>query len=606
MNALSKYYERIVLGHPAIVLFVLFVVLSFFAFHAKDFKLDASADSLILEDDKDLKIFREVNERYSIQDFLVVTFSPSKDLFSKESFGIIEKLQERLKQLERVDSVITVFDVPLLRGLKLSEISPDKFKTLKDPAVDVGTAKQELVESPIYGDLLISEDGETTALIVNLRIDKNFSDLLKKRNELLAQKRDGTLTNEEDAELGNCLVDYERSYALFNSNRHQDIERIRSIIRPYEQYGVVRLGGVPMIADDMITFIKKDLTIFGFGVFFFIVLTLTIIFREIRWVVLPLLSCFFAVSIMIGMLGFLNWKVTVISSNFISLMLILTMSMNIHLTVRYRQLCGEMSAETQKTVVGTTVRKMVWPSLYCALTTILGFSSLVFSNIRPVIDFGWMMTIGLSVTFGTSFLLFPAALMMLQKSTALIRDEKQSRMTSILAAIVERHGGKVIVVSLVLAVISVLGITKLKVENSFINYFSKTTEIYQGMKLIDEKLGGTNPLDVIIKFEGPEDETAAEDDSAETEDAFDGGDEFGWVSDYDPKDYWFTPYKIAKIKEVHDYLDGLPEVGKVLSLASMVRAAEGLNEGKEFDSLELSVLYKKIPDQIRATMVDPF
>jgi hypothetical protein len=376
-------------------------------------------------------------------------------------------------------------------------------------------------------------------------------------------------------------------------------------MRSFRKHAVVHLGGVPMVADDMITFIKNDLVVFGFGVFIFIVATLTIIFREIRWVILPLLSCFFAVLIMVGMLGLLNWKVTVISSNFISLMLILTMSMNIHLAVRYRQLCKDKSSESQVDIVSTTAKKMVWPCLYAALTTILAFSSLVFSGIRPVIDFGWMMAIGLSVTFLTSFLLFPSVLMLLKKSSSSITDKRQSAITSRLASIARFHGGKVIILSILLAVISVIGIAKLKVENGFINYFSKKTEIYQGMKLIDDKLGGTFPLDIILNFGEHHGNSAADDNLVET-DEDDFLEEDDWAGDHDPRDYWLTPFKVERIKEVHDYLAGLPEIGKVLSLAAVIRVAEQLHEGKEFDGIELGVLNKKIPDRIRSDMVDPY
>jgi len=607
VNSLSKVYDRIVLGHPIVVLIVLSLVLSFFSYFAKDFKLDASTDSLLLEDDKDLKVFREINTRYNVKEFLFVTFTPNEDLFSEGSLKILKELREELKSLERVDSAVTLLDIPLLKasGLGLSEIREENVKTLEDPAVDTERAKKEILKSPIYKDFVLSADGQTTALIIYLKRDTYFSELSKKRNQLLDKRRSGTLSQSERSQLEKYIAEYEDYYAAYNKQRHQDIEEIRSIIRPYKKHAVVHLGGVPMVADDMITFIKNDLVVFGFGVFIFIVATLTIIFREIRWVILPLLSCFFAVLIMIGMLGLLNWKVTVISSNFISLMLILTMSMNIHLAVRYRQICRDMPSESQMDVVSAMAKKMVWPCLYTALTTILAFSSFVFSGIKPVIDFGWMMTIGLCVTFFTSFLLLPAVLVLLKKSSFSITHERQSAAISRLAWIAEFHGGKVIILSILLAGISVIGISKLKVENSFINYFSKKTEIYQGMKLIDQKLGGTTPLDIILSFDEQQGNGVADDNLPETadEDFLELDD---WAGDHDPRDYWLTPFKVERIKEVHDYLAGLPEIGKVLSLASVIRVAEQLHGGEEFDGLELGVLNKKIPDRIRSDMVNPF
>lgn len=599
MNGFSKVYDRVVLGHPRSLLIVLLLVLAFFSYHAKDFRLDASSDSLLLEDDKDLKTFREISDRYNVKDFLFVTFTPYEDLFSEGSLQHIKELREELRSFKRLDSVVTILDIPLLKtsGIDLSGFTEDDVKTLEDPGVDLEKAKKEILESPIYKDLVLSADGQTTGLIIYLKQDTYFSELFKKRNQLLSKKSSGTLSKSEQSQLETYMAEYEDYRIAYNKQQHQDIERIRSIIRPYKKHGVVHLGGVSMIADDMISFVKKDLVVFGFGVFIFIVATLAIIFREIRWVVLPLLSCFFSVFIMIGMLGFLNWKVTVISSNFISLMLILTMSMNIHLAVRYRQVCRDMASGTQMAIVSAMARKMVRPCLYTALTTILAFSSFVFSGIKPVIDFGWMMAIGLCVTFLTSFLLLPAALVLLKKSSRWITDERPSATISRLAWIAEFHGNKVIVLSILLAILSVIGISKLKVENSFINYFSKKTEIYQGMKLIDDKLGGTNPLDVMLNF-------GEQQDTREATKAFVEADD--WAGESDPQDYWLTPYKVEKIKEVHDYLSGLPEIGKVLSLASIIRVAEQLHEGKEFGGIELGVLNKKIPERIRSEMVDPY
>jgi hypothetical protein len=598
MNNLSKIYETVILRHPLVVLTVLFIVLVLFSYHAKDFQLDASPDSLLLEDDKDLKTFRKINARYDIKDFLFVTFTPYTTLFSEESLQHLKELRDELRSFKRVDSVVTLLDIPLLElsGIDLSGFTEEDVKTLDDPGVDLEEAKKEILESPIYKELVLSSDGQTANLVIYLKQDPYFSELSRKRNQLRSKESSGTLSQAEQSQLERYEAEYDEYRTAYNKQQHQDIKRIRSIIRPSRKYAEIHLGGIPMVADDMITFIKNDLVVFGVGVFIFIVAALAIIFREIRWVVLPLLSCFFAVVVMIGMLGLLNWKVTVISSNFISLMLILTMSMNIHLAVRYRQLCRDMASETQMEVVFAMVKKMVKPCLYTALTTILAFSSFVFSDIKPVIDFGWMMAIGLCVTFLTSFLLLPPALVLFKKSRLPGSDEKQSAIIPKLAWIAESHGNKVIVLSLVCAVVSLIGISRLKVENSFINYFSEDTEIYQGMKLIDEKLGGTNPLDVVLKF-------AEQHETLEAKDVVDLDD---WAGESDPRDYWLTPYKVEKIKEVHDYLASIPEIGKVLSLASVIRVAEDLYEGDQLGGIELGVLNKKVPEEIRSEIVDPY
>jgi predicted RND superfamily exporter protein len=310
---------------------------------------------------------------------------------------------------------------------------------------------------------------------------------------------------------------------------------------------------------------------------------------------------------MIGVLGLIGWKVTVISSNFLALMLIITISMNIHLIVRYRQLCQDLPSRTQLELVSLTVRKMAKPCLYTALTTIMGFSSLVVSSIKPVIDFGWMMSAGLSVTFLTTFLLFPSILVLLRKSEVREAKGREFRVPGYLASLTERHGGKVLAFAVVLMIVSALGVAQLRVENSFINYFSKDTEIYQGLRLIDTELGGTTPVEIILNFE-PEVE---EFDDAELLDEGLTEEELELERLYqaeiaDSSEYWFTPYKIDRIKEVHDYLDSLPEVGKVLSLASVIRVGEDLNRGNEFDSLALNLLYKRAPEAIKTAMIEPY
>ena len=606
-SVINKVYQNLVIRYPIGIIIFLVLILGFFSIHARNFELDASADSLILEDDKDLKIFRKIINRYDTKDFVIITYKPNEDLFSENSFKNIKNLKTSLENLENVDEVITLIDLPLLKAanVPLKKLNQDKIKRITDVGIDINLAKKEIIESPIFKNLIVSEDGQLTSLIVNLKRDEQFIELLRKKNDLRAKEK---LKTEEEEELKKILLDYDKKKSNLKKINHKNIDAIRKIIKEFSSTGEIHLGGVPMIADDMIEFIKSDLINFGVGVFLFIVITLVVVFREIRWVVIPLLNCFYAVLIMVGILGFVNWDVTVISSNFISLMLILTIAMNVHLAVRYKQLCSEMTNSKQSEIVFLTTQKMVWPCLYTALTTICAFTSLVFSGIKPVIDFGWMMTIGLSVTFLTSFILFPSILLLLEKKEDSFNDEGQSRFTGALAYLAKNHGNKILLLSGLLIVITVIGITKLKVENSFINYFKEKTEIYQGMKLIDEKLGGTTPMDVVISFkkekvEVDEDTTLSDDSELGMEDDFF---DLGSETEINVEDYWFTSTKIKQIEKVHDYLENLPEIGKVLSLTSLIRVAEDLNEGKEFDPFELNIIYKKLPEKLKTNVVDPY
>ena len=351
-----------------------------------------------------------------------------------------------------------------------------------------------------------------------------------------------------------------------------------------------------MIADDMMTYVKNDIIVFGAGVFLFIVCTLWFVFKSLTWVFIPLLSCFFSVCIMVGLLGLVGWKVTVISSNFIALMLILTMAMNIHMSVRYLQFKRDNPNISNSEAILWTSEKMFWPILYTVLTTICAFLSLIFSEIKPIIDFGWMMTVGLLVSISITFTLLPAILNIITKENTNYKVEKRSIITSFLSKVAQKNTKTIFISALLVIVVSIIGITKLEVENSFINYFDKKTEIYKGMKLIDEKLGGTTPLDIIIKF--PDKEKSEKD-----EDDFDGWDD---EDDKDDAKYWFTRNKIDRITQIHEYLDNLEAVGKVISFASMVKVAEDLNDGKELLGLEMGVLYTKLPNSIKKAIIDPY
>ena len=607
-------YDTLVLRNPRVVLAVLLSLLVFFGYHTKDFKLDASADSLLLEGDADLKEFRKIHGRYPSSDLLIVTYTPDDDLFSDKALNSLKELRQELKKVASVDTVFTILDAPLFKSsdAPIAELIDD-LPSLEKPGIDRDQARDELQNSPIFRELIISADGGTTALLLGLTEDQQYNDLLQSRDELRAKQRNTGLSADEAQSLGRISAAYDQAQEALNNQRHSDIARIRNIIEPYRQHGVLYLGGVPMITDDMVTFVRNDLIVFGGGVLVFLIIVLTAIFRELRWIVLPLLSCFYAGSIMMGVLGLAGWKVTVISSNFLALMLIITISMNIHLIVRYRQLNRDKPDDDQLALVRTTIHKMVKPCLYTALTTIIGFSSLVVSDIKPVIDFGWMMSAGLAVTFVTSFLLFPTLLLVMGKSGSKPKaDSDRFALPAFLARLTETQGNKILVLAGVLAVVSAAGIAQLRVENSFINYFSDDTEIYQGLKLIDEKLGGTTPLEILINFgDDTDDLLNPEDLEGLTEEEIQMEIEYAQMErEYaqsfgNAAAYWFTTYKIERIKEVHDYLDGLPELGKVLSLASPVRVVEDL-AGEPLDGMELAVLYTKVPDDVRKILIDPY
>ena len=597
---ISNIYKKIVIDYSKVTLISIFFVLAFFIYHSKNFNLDASSDALLLEGDKDLKYLREINERYGSKDFLVLTYSPTLSFENEETIINLQLLKSKIEKLSWVEGVITVIDVPLLKSSDEGLMERLKnYKTLAHPEIDKKRGFEEIVNSPIYQDYVISKDGKTSGIVVYLKEDKRLKDFINTKNKYYEQSLNSYLNKDKKKKYKLFLKDYENYKNLYNQRNHQNINEIRDVISNYSENAKIHLGGIPMIADDMMTYIKNDIVVFGLGVFLFIVATLWLIFRNIKWVAMPLMGCAVSVSIMIGLLGLLGWKVTVISSNFIALMLILNMAMNIHLTVRFLQLKKELPELSKEAAVMEASKKMFLPILYTVLTTICAFLSLIFSGIKPIIDFGWMMTLGLVVSITVTFLLLPSLLNIFSNENDInLKDTDKSKITSALANFSKKYTSLIFGSAAFVLVLSIYGISKLEVENSFINYFDKETEIYKGMKIIDDELGGTTTLDVIIKFP-----TQVKDKPGDDE--FDDWNESENKNQEDKAKYWFTRNKIDKILKVHDYLDSLPEIGKVLSFGSIIRVAEDLNK-KKLQTLEIAVLYQKIPEEIKKDIVSPY
>ena len=449
------------------------------------------------------------------------------------------------------------------------------YRTLKDENIDRERGFNEIASSPVFKNFVISEDKTTTGIIVNIKSTETNAKQFQSKKELQTYKD------------------------KLKEKNHNNILEIREIIKSFSDIGKIHLGGIPMIADDMMTFIKSDIFTFGIGVFLFIVLTLWYVFRKFIWILIPISSCFLSVLIMTGFLGIMGWKVTVISSNFIALMLILTMAMNIHMSTRYLQLKTTLENKPTNELIYLATSKMFWPIAYTVLTTICAFLSLIFSEIKPIIDFGWMMTFGLITSFIVTFTLLPSLLNLMASEKIDVQEKSFTNFTNFLANCSITKKKLIYIISILLIILSIFGISKLKVENSFINYFSKDTEIYRGMKLIDEKLGGTTPLDIILKFN-----TKTNNEVSEKNDEFDDWEEDENTSD-DSK-YWFTKDKIDRIKNVHTYLENLDHIGKVLSFYSIIEIATTLNNNNELGTLEMGVLYTKLPENIKREIVDPY
>jgi predicted RND superfamily exporter protein len=571
---LSNLYQNTVLKNPKSIFILLIIALLSFGYFTKDFRLDASSETLLIDGDPDLTYLEEVNKRYGSKKFLILTYSPNEGMITESSTNNLLSLKYKIQSLDWVHNVVTLLDIPLLSNSEASlQERLENFKTLKDEDVDKERGFKEILNSPVFRNFVISEDGNTSGIIVYIK-ENDLKDIENKTQKEIEDYKD----------------------ALKKKN-HENILQIREIIKTYDDVGKIYLGGIPMIADDMMSFIKSDIIVFGLGVLLFIIITLWLVFKRLIWIIVPISSCFFSVIIMTGLLGILGWKVTVISSNFIALMLILTMAMNIHMSTRFLQLKSDFPDSKNFELISMTTNKMFWPIIYTVLTTVCAFLSLIFSGIKPIIDFGWMMTFGLVISFVITFTLLPTLLSFVSNESVNITENSESKITSFFEKISINNKNIIFTLTGLVIILSIIGISRLEVENSFINYFNKNTEIYKGMKLIDEKLGGTTPLEIILKFSEKKISENNEDDEFED-----------WEDDEnkDIDKYWFTKDKVERIEAVHNYLDKLPQVGKVLSFSSIIDVATQLNNNKPLGSLELGVLYSKIPQSIKKEIIDPY
>ena len=625
-SPLFDLYDRVVLRHPLTSLLAVVALTIAMAMGLPNFKLDASADSLTLEHDDDLNFFRGVVKRYGSDNFLIVTFSPKEgDIFDQENLDTLAALRQDLTTISGVEGVLSMLDVPLLYSPKIAVSDlKGELNMLLSEGVDRQLAKREFLNSPIYKDVILSADGQTTGMLATLALDETYLALITKRDDLRLIKYNQGLTTEEENQLAKASLEFLNYRTDKAAKDHLRVAEVRELIGGYRDRATIFLGGPDMITADMVDFIKSDLLVFGGGILLFIIATLALIFRRVRWVILPLATCALCLIIILGFLSWIDWRLTVISSNFVSLLLIITLALTIHLIVRYRELQAKKPDSTQHQLVSETVKSMSRPCLYTVLTTIVAFMSLVVSNIRPVIDFGWMMTMGISLALVVAFVVIPAGMMLFGKAKADTANDNSAAITSMFARFTERHGGFVLFMASAMTLLSIYGISRLEVENRFIDYFRSDTEIYQGMEIIDTALGGTTPMDIILQaptyatLEADSSDTPAEgygeDDYGEDDYGSDdySEDEYGEESlAVEPAEqaladtYWFSSAGLEDLAKLHTFLEAQPEVGKVSSLVQIYDVASDLS-GHKLNDFEIAFMRQSLSPDIYKQMVAPF
>ena len=594
--------------NPFITILVILTFLGFFSYNIQYFELDASSDSLLLQDDEDLRYYRNIKARYGDDEFLVVTISPKIDLFDEKTIDLLTNLKKDLSKLDQIESVVSILDVPLLKSppKSLAEIA-DSAPTFLSPETDKELAKIELTTSNLYRNLIISEDAKTTAMLLNIRLNVELESLIDKRDALRAKRLDSDLSAMELKELDRLTSEVKSLRKDERNETAMMVSDVRSVLDQYKSSAEIFLGGVPMITVDMIDYIQNDIQLFGLLILMFLVIALLVIFKNPQWMIVSMVCCLIGLMIMTGVLGYMSWPVTVVSANFVALLLIFSLSITVHLTVRYRELVKLFPEENHSSLIVMTMRDKLEPCLFTTITTMVGFGSLLIAGIRPVIDFGWMMLISMGVIFILVFNLFPALLSLFSKIDHQVKEDKTHKLTNAFANLVIQKPTQILILFTIVFAISISGITKLTAENQFIKAFKEDTEIFQGLSVIDSQLGGTTPLDIIIEadpdfFNVEDDENIIEDDFFDEAFFEDDDGEYDIGGD----SYWYNSYRLKTIEAVHDYLESLNEAGKVISFDTTMDVLQTLNDGDEMDTFFLSVLYKKVPDDVKEALFDPY
>ena len=589
---------KFIIAKNKLVISLVLVLSVVFGYLSTKLSIDASAETLLLEHDPDLKAYRQIAKRYDSPGLLVVAFTPKDDLFSPKNLELIKNLSGELANNDMVSSVISILNVPLLNSVKGGVTGIlDHTPTLSDKDINISKAKLEFAKSPIYSGNLISKDLKTTAIALNLKQDDKFNELLNERNLLSQKESNGTITQAEKEKFKALLAEFKAYRDELRKSDHKNLEAIKAAIAKFNANDELFLGGANMIADDMIGFIKSDLLVYGLSVLALLSFSLWLFFRQVRWIVLPMFICAVSAIFTTGIFGMFGWEVTVISSNYIALQLIITISTVIHLVVSYREFYAKHPKYSQNQLIYLTLRDKFSPSFWAIFTTVIGFSSLMSADIKPVIMLGIMMSAGISVSLVLAFLLFGSVNANLKKLAPVRTFENSFKFTKYCANLALNSRKIIYVVCVLVVCFGVYGISKIKVENSFIGYFKESTQIRQGMQIIDTKLGGTIPVDVIVKFKESEPKQEKTDEKDDFESEFE--------NDAKSAKYWFNSYHTRVAEKIHDYLKEQNFVGNVSSLATLIKAIKELNNGVSDDFL-LAAMYEKLPLEYKKILLSPY
>lgn len=561
-----------------IAVFVLLTVLM--AWFVQNFKIDASADSLLMKNNKLYIETQLINQRFSPEEFILVAYEPKDSpLFSAKTFEDIQSLSAAFKKMERVEGVTNILNVPLLSQMNslAGDMKPQDWTWLNrrySPEV----MRNIFDKHPLYTDLLINKQMSATAIQIVFKPDQQLVKIENQITELKKKVLSDELSDADQAKIDQLKQQAEPLIEKLALTRNKEIEQIYKLVANYQDRANVYLGGAHVLAYQLIDIIQNDLVIFGSAIAIAICLLLLLIFRQLIWVAVPLVCCAVSVVITIGFFGLLDMRTTVISSNFVALQLILTLAIVIHLIVEFRQLAEEQAEASQQEIVQQTFCHKLNPCFYAGLTTAVGFVSLVFSGIQPVVSFGWMMIVAMAISILTSLVLFPAIVSLFKRSKLGQSDSFFKPLITLFQSISLTHGKVIIVIALLVLLTSIMGALKLSVENSFINYFAKSTRVYQELSYIDEQFGGTTALDVIYTI--PPDQRS--------------------------KDLILTAKSVQTLQKIQFAMGQFDAMGNTTSVVNFTQLAKLINKGKPLTEYELTAIYRLIDNSLRSQLLGSY
>lgn len=598
---------NLIVRKPIVVLVCMFALVAVCSMYISNLNIDASPDSLMLESDPDLKYYREVHRHYGTDEYIIVGFKPNKAMLEQDSIQYIENISNQFKKIKGISGVTSLSNVPLLLQLKEDEkTGQTSFSNLLSANVDLKKAEQEFTSSPIYVDNLISKDLTTTAIKVDIKKNKELIDLIEEKYVLLEQLESDAQNIEISSKLELLRNNIILERQVINQRYKAVLDAVRDIITTEGNQGEFYLAGAPLIGNDMKEYVVKDIRTFGIAILGIMIVVLFLFFRNPAWIFLALICAVLNVLLVSGLASLLGFQLTIISSNFVALLIIFSVTLSIHVIIRYQEIQALHPDDSVEDEIKMAISQIITPCSYMVLTSAIAFLSLVVSDINPVIIFGYIMILGLFSAFLLTFTVLPALIKLIKPKPRLLEKDKSANILENILNVIVNHKKLTLTILVGMFALNILGISQLTVENRFIDYFKKSTDIYQGLELVDQELGGTVPLEIILEADpNLEDET---DIDAEEDEEF--GDYLSELEetqdDFTAKSYWYNRSGIRKINKIHKYLESQPQIGKVLSLASTEEVFRTINKGEPLEDFHLSLVYSKVPENIKNVLISPY